>query len=65
MRAASHPCAHHCTVNARLPYLRLISEDLRFGEQQEAQRTLACALTLAVAAGTLVAVLLEVGGWAS
>jgi hypothetical protein len=40
---------------------RLISEDLRLGEREKAQRTLACALTIAVAAGAVVAVLLEVG----
>ncbi|GBF93861.1 hypothetical protein Rsub_06860 [Raphidocelis subcapitata] len=37
----------------------LISEDLRLGQRLDAQRTLACALTLAVAAGTVVALLLE------
>ncbi|KAI8470867.1 MAG: hypothetical protein J3K34DRAFT_458668 [Monoraphidium minutum] len=37
----------------------LISEDLRMGERAEAQRTLACALTIAVVAGSVVALLLE------
>lgn len=50
---------HHKQPNGRHKRNSLISGDLRTGDAAGAQRTLACALALALAAGALVALCLE------